>query len=501
MAATANIPSWLSPANPHLYEINAWTWLDELSAREGRQITLAQVPDREWDRLQSLGMNFVWLMGVWRRSAAGREIARATPAYFPSYDEALPGWTLDDVVGSPYSIRDYSPDPRIGAWRDIDAAREKLNQRGIKLILDFVPNHTGLDHPWVSRNPDYYVQAPLDQFRKNPAAFLVSERDGKATCVARGKDPYFPAWPDTAQLNYFNLATREAMLGVLRVIGAHADGARCDMAMLILNDVFAKTWGPLLGAWTMPREEFWPAATASLPGFIWIAEVYWDLEWRLRQLGLTYTYDKGLYDSLRGGTPSEVQGRLKTDVNAQRRMVRFLENHDEPRGAAVFGTEKIGATATLVATLPGMRFYHHGQLEGKKLHLPIQLCRAADEAPNSEIQSLYGNLLAITRDESFHAGAWSLLEPRAAGDTSFQNLIAYQWENGVASRIVAVNLGSTPARANLPLGLDFDQARAYVFHDLLTAKSYEWRGEDLNRSGLFVSLDAFQSHIFEISLA
>lgn len=507
MAAAANGfsngSSFVSRVNPHLYEINAWAWLEELSAREGRPITLALVPDREWGWLESLGMDFVWLMGVWRRSAVGREIARTTPAYFPSYDEGLPGWTLEDVVGSPYSIQDYSPDPRIGTWRDIDTAREKLHQRRMKLILDFVPNHTGPDHPWVSGHPDYYVQASLDQFRKDPSAFVLSEHGSKATCIARGKDPYFPAWPDTAQLNYFNPEAREAMLDVLRVIGAHADGVRCDMAMLILNDVFAKTWGPLIGAWTAPKDEFWPAAVASIPGFTWIAEVYWDLEWRLRQLGLTYTYDKGLYDSLRCAPPSEAQDRLKADTGAQSRMVRFLENHDEPRSAAVFGTDKLAAATALVATLPGMRFYHHGQLEGKKIHLPIQLRRAADETPNAHVQLLYAKLLSITRDDVFHAGAWSLLEPRAAGDTSFRNLIAYQWKNsqgkrGQAGRVVAVNLSPAPARANLPIEAAFDEARAYHFHDLLNEKSYKWRGEDLNRSGLFVSLDGFQSHIFEI---
>lgn len=501
MADSANAPASPYRANPHLYEINAWAWLEELSAREARHITLGSVPDREWDRLQSLGMDFVWLMGVWRRSPAGRTIARTNPTYFSSYDEALPGWTMEDVVGSPYSIQDYVPDSRIGSWQDLDAAREKLNRRGMKLILDFVCNHTGLDHPWVNNHPEYYVQATLDQFRKDPSTYFLSERQGRVTCIARGKDPYFPAWPDTAQLNYFNPATREAMLGVLRTIAAHADGARCDMAMLILNDVFAKTWGPLLSSVTAPVDEFWPEAVAALPGFAWIAEVYWDLEWRLRQLGFTFTYDKGLYDCLRSAPAVEVQGRLKADAGAQSRSVRFLENHDEPRSAAVFEPDKLGAAAALISTLPGMRFYHHGQFEGKKLHLPIQLRRAAEEKPNAQVQALYANLLSITNAGAFHAGAWLLLEPRAAGDTSFQNLITYQWTSDGAVHVVAVNFSSMPARANLTLSGAFSPARMYVFHDLLHEKSYKWRGEDLVRTGLFVRLDAFQSHIFEVSLA
>lgn len=499
MTSTLNAFSYR--AHPHLYEINTWAWLEELSAREARHITLASVPDRDWDRIQSLGMDFIWLMGVWRRSAAGRTIARVRPQYFPSYDEALPGWTMKDVVGSPYSIQDYVPDPRIGSWQDVDAAREQINRRGIKLILDFVPNHTGLDHIWVGDHPDFYVQATLDQFRKDPSSYFLSEREGNVACIARGKDPYFPAWPDTAQLNYFNPATRDAMLGVLRTVAAHADGVRCDMAMLILNDVFAKTWGPLLGGAPAPPGEFWPAAVAALPGFVWIAEVYWDLEWRLRQLGLTFTYDKGLYDCLRGAPASAVRDRLKADLAAQSRSVRFLENHDEPRSAAVFEADQLGAAAALVATLPGMRFYHQGQLGGKKLRLPIQLRRAAAEKPNAQVQALYDKLLSIAGADAFHSGDWRLLEPRAAGDTSFQNLIAYQWASGTAVHVVAVNLSPAATRANLPLSAAFDAARAYIFDDLLHEKSYEWRGEDLMRSGLFVRLDAFQSHIFKVSLA
>ncbi|MGH9354382.1 MAG: alpha-amylase family glycosyl hydrolase [Terriglobia bacterium] len=486
--------------NPHLYEIHTWAWLEELSAREDRLVTLASVPDQEWDRLQSLGFDFVWLMGIWKRSAAGRTIARTSPCYFPSYDEALPGWTMKDVVGSPYSIQDYIPDPRIGGWKDVDAAREKLHRRGMKLILDFVPNHTGLDHPWVSSHPEYYIQGSLDQFRRDPSAFFLAERDSSATFIARGRDPHFPAWPDTAQLNYFNPATRDAMLCVLRAIAGHADGARCDMAMLLLHAVFVKTWGPLLRGFAAPGDEFWPAAVAALPGFVWIAEVYWDLEWRLQQLGLTFTYDKRLYDRLRAAPPQDVRDCLKADAASQSRCVRFLENHDEPRSAAVFESDKLGAAATLVATLPGMRFYYHGQLEGRKLHLPIQLSRAAEEPPNSEIYHLYEKLLRITCDNAFHAGAWLLLEPRAAGDTSFQKLIAYQWRCGGVMKIVAVNLSSASARGNFILSGAIDPSREYGFHDQLHDKSYEWQGQDLIQSGLFVRLDAFQGHIFEVAM-
>src|SRR5271168_5394031 len=106
-------------ANPHLYEINTWPWLDQLSARLGRNITLGQVPDTEWDALARKGFDIVWLMGVWKRSEISRQIAINNVVAGPGYAAALPGWTPADVVGSPYSIAQYIPDPRLGTERDI----------------------------------------------------------------------------------------------------------------------------------------------------------------------------------------------------------------------------------------------------------------------------------------------------------------------------------------------------------------------------------------------
>lgn len=484
--------------HPHLYEINTWAWLEELSAREHRPVTLGSVPEAEWDKLKALGFDLVWLMGIWKRSILGRRVMRTSAQYFSSYDAALPGWTVNDIVGSPYSVQATTPDTRIGNWEDLDAVREKLRARGMRLILDFVPNHTGLDHPWISAHPEYYVQGTLDGFRRDPSAFFLAERDNAAWFIAHGKDPFCPAWPDTAQLNYFNPELRTAMLGVLRTIAAHSDGVRCDMAMLSLNDVFGKTWDGLLTGFPAPREEFWTAAVAAMPNFIWLAEVYWDMEWRLQQLGLTFTYDKRLYDRLRSAAPPEVRDHLKADVRYQTRSVRFLENHDEPRCAAVFGSEKLPAAATIVATLPGVRFYHQGQLEGKKLHLPIQLSRAATEPPDPQLQGLYAKLLAITGEDVFHQGDWRRLEAREAGDPSFANLVAYQWHKNDTLKVIAANLSSAPAQANITVDAPIDAARRHLFHDQLNDRSYVWEGRDLARTGLFVRLEAFRSHIFDV---
>ncbi len=459
------------------------------------------MPEEEWDKFKDWGFDFVWLMGVWKRSAAGRRIFRTDLKAFAAYDTALPGWTLTDVTGSPYAIADYVPDPHLGSWQDLDRARAALNRRGIRLILDFVPNHTGMDHPWVSSHPEFYVRGKLEDFRNNPSGFFIAERGDSATFIAHGKDPYFPAWPDSAQLNYYNPAVREAMLGVLRSIALHSDGVRCDMAMLLLNDVFARSWGPLLAGFKAPPDEFWPAAAAALPGLVWIGEVYWDMGWRMQQLGMTFTYDKRLYDRLRSCPPTEVRLHLKAGIDYQNRLVRFLENHDEARSAEVFGKEKLPAVATIAATLPGMRFYHQGQLEGRKLFQPIELARAAAEAPDAEVQALYLKLLKITQEDVFHRGEWSLLEVSPASDATFSNLIAYQWKTSEALKVVVANLSPDVSRGRLLLGTSMPRPGPRTFVDQLSAKRYEQDGSDLAQSGLAVNLEAYGTRIFDLPAA
>ncbi|MGH9702161.1 MAG: alpha-amylase family glycosyl hydrolase, partial [Candidatus Acidiferrales bacterium] len=291
--------------HPHLYEINTCVWLESVSRREGRNLSLAEVPDHDWDELATLGFDLVWLMGVWERSPLGRKMAQTDPHLFPLYEKALPGWHPDQVVGSPYSIRDYSPDPRIGSWSDLAAARQELNSRDMGLILDFIPNHTGLDHVWVDSHPEYYIQATVQELDENPSLYYSIERNGQQPLIlARGRDPYFPPWKDLAQLNLFHPGARTALLSEIQKISQHCDGVRCDMAMLVLADVFAKTWNQFLANFPRPAREFWSESISASPDFIWLAEVYWGMEQRLQNLGFDFTYCKGFYDLLRDERPA-----------------------------------------------------------------------------------------------------------------------------------------------------------------------------------------------------
>ena len=490
--------------HPHLYEISAWPWLEKLSRQENRRVTLADVPASAWDAIEKSGMDCVYLMGVWKRSAVGRLMGRTDPSLIAEYDRGLPGWEMRDVPGSPYCIQAYEPDDRMGGWKALDKTREELSDRGMSLILDFVPNHTGFDHEWVRTNPEYYVQGTLDNYRAEPILYHpIEDQDGTTVrFIACGRDPFFAPWRDVAQLNYFNPGTRGAMIGVLQTIAKHCDGVRCDMAMLVLNDIFSKTWAHLLADQTFPEGEFWSDAIAALPAdFLWMAEVYWDMEWRLQQLGFNYTYDKRLYDRLESAAPHEIRAHLSGDGAYQSRMARFLENPDEPRSAKTFGRARLPGLATLLATLPGLRFFHQGQFEGKTLHLPMPLNAAADEAPDLELAKTYEKILAIAAQPIFHLGEWRLLDVGADSDGSHEQLIAYRWRRDGEYKLIVINLAGHAAQGRIPLADELAPSAQYNLFDELSDTAYLRERQDLLAQGLYVRLEAYGAHIFSIGAA
>ena len=482
-------------AHPHLFEINTWPWLDAMSRRSGRITTLGSVPDREWDGLRRLGIDIVYLMGIWKRSPLGRTLARSNLQLLEVFDRVLPDWTPRDVAGSAYCIAGYEPDPRIGTWDELAKVRAALHARGMQLIVDFIPNHTGFDHPWVNAHPDRYVQGSLAAFRDDPSAFRVVEiPDGDVRLIACGRDPYFAPWTDVAQLDYSNPETRAAMVAELGRLAQRADGVRCDMAMLALRDVFGETWKAHLRR-PMPATDFWTEARSAVPGFVLLAEVYWDLEWRLQQLGFDFTYDKRLYDRLLHAPPADVRGHLMADPAYQRRLALFIENHDEPRSAPTFG-DRLPAAATVVTTLPGLRFYYDGQFEGRTDHLPVQLGRWREEPADENLRKFYERLLTAADADAFHSGEWRLLDVHPAGDGSSADLAAWRWVLNRDLRVVVVNLGSNTAQGLVQLSSDLpDSGDEFIFEDQLNGDRFPWTRDAL-RAGLYVKLGKGGAHVF-----
>jgi hypothetical protein len=336
------------------------------------------------------------------------------------------------------------------------------------------------------------VLGSVDDFRAAPDDF----RKVGESIIACGRDPFFPPWRDVAQLNYFNPDTRRAMAAELRRIAAHCDGVRCDMAMLVLNDVFERTWRRLLrDRWPTPAEEFWPTIVPLLPEMLFLAEVYWDLEWTLQQQGFHYTYDKRLLDRLYGSPPGHVRGHLQAESAYSHRLARFLENHDEPRSAAALAS-RLPAAAALFATLPGMRFFFDGQLEGRRTRTPVQLGRWPDEPVDATLPPIYERLLATTALPLFHLGEWKLIDASSAGDDSFADLIAYCWRLDDQMSFVVINLGAGVATGHIPVIGDLPAAAEYDFADALNEVTYQHTRRALDIRGLYVRLDPAQAHIF-----
>jgi Alpha amylase, catalytic domain len=487
------------PTNPLLYEINTAVWLSGLSRRHGRPITFDAIPSAEIDSIASHGFNLVWLMGIWKRSAMGRIILLNDDSSRADFARALPNWTEDQVIGSPVAVASYQPDPRFGTWQSLAKLRSQFASRGMGLALDVVANHTAVDHPWVALAPRRYILGADGDLSSHTDAFFKCG-ESHATIIAKGRDPFFPAWPDTAQLNIFDGETRRDLIAEFRAVADNCDTIVAHMAQLSLNDVFQNNWGGLLGSTAAaPHGEFWKEAITATRKTMWIAEAYWDTEWALQQLGFDYTFDKKFYDSVLSGNAAAVGEHLRTELEFQRRSVRFIENHNEPRAAYAFGEEHLKAPAVLLATIPGMRLFHGGQLEVQKVRVPLPMTAARDTTPSLQVMGLYDKLLQLSHSEVLADGQWLYRELSRAYDDTSDQLIAYSWTHKTNLLLVVVNPGHRRAQGMAPLYDTVDPTREYLLVDELTGIRYRRQGKQLFSPGLHVILDPFDAHILRIT--
>jgi hypothetical protein len=486
------------PARPTIYEINTAVWLGDLSRQLGRAVTLSNVPSEEWDRLAGLHVDAVWLMGVWQRSPAGLAIANANPELVSSFRATLPDLQPGDVIGSPYCVRGYELDPSFGGADALAQARSALAQRGLGLILDYVPNHVAPDHPWTAQHGDYFIAGTAAELDASPAAFLQTE----AGVLANGKDPYFAPWPDVVQLNAFSPGLRHAVIETLGAIADQCDGVRCDMAMLMTNEVFARTWGERAGA--PPEDDYWPAIVAAIrgthPEFLFIAEAYWDMEWALQQQGFDFCYDKRLYDRLVSESAQSVRGHLQAADDYQERLVRFIENHDEPRAADVFAPQKARAAAVVFSTLEGARLYHAGQLDGLHTHIPVFLARGPQQSADAELRRFYDRLMEAVAASDLHEAEWQLCECDGWPDNhSAERVLAWCWRVNGRRHLVVVNLGGEDAQARVRIPWNDLTGSTWRFRDALSGDAYERDGEGLQREGLYVGMRPWESYFLALA--
>jgi hypothetical protein len=472
---------------------------------------LDDIPDAELDRLAAKGFNWVWFLSVWQTGLAAQRVSRSNPEWRKEFHETLPDLTDDDIPGSGFAITGYTVHTNLGGDAALARLRERLKQRGLRLMLDFVPNHMAPDHPWVEDHPEYFVPGTELDLARAPQNYTWVKRKGGDILLAHGRDPYFPGWPDTVQLNYANPATQEAMIGELLKIAGQCHGVRCDMAMLVLPDVFERTWGrraPL----------FWPKATQRVrervPGFVFMAEVYWDLEWTLQQQGFDYAYDKRLYDRLREHHARPVREHFHAGLDYQNKLARFLENHDEPRAVATFPNDIHKAAAVITFLSPGLRFFHQGQFAGRKKRISPHLSRCPDEPVDADVAKFYDRLLAVLRQPIVHDGRWQLLECTPAWDGNWTHdcFLVFAWDAQVPPRpleekgggdvgrlIVAVNYAPNQSQCHVRLPFPDLGNCQWCLQDQLSTESYDWAGNDLLSHGLFLDMRPWQAAAFSLT--
>jgi hypothetical protein len=489
-----------APRYPSLFQINTRVRLSELSAGLGHPATLDDFPDAELDQLARDGFDLVWFLGVWQTGETARRVSATKPELVAEYHRVLPDFQEADVCGSCFAVKDYHVHTDFGGDEALARLRERLRKHGLRLILDFVPNHVAPDHPWVDEHPDFFVEGSEEQLSTQPQNYQRLETTGGSRILAYGRDPYFAGWSDTLQLNYGNPALQEALLGELQRIAKQCDGVRCDMAMLVLPEIFEKTWG-------IPTAPFWPRVTAAVreavPGFIFMAEVYWDLEWTLIQQGFDYAYDKRLYDRLVNGIARPVREHLLAGLDFQDHLARFLENHDEPRAAATFHPDVHRAAAVITFLTPGLRFFHQGQRLGKRLRIPVHLRRGPVEALDEALASFYDRLITCLHDPAFRDGDWQLLNARSAwaGNGSHSAFVVFAWSvEGKLYRLVVVNYANHQSQCYLSLPWEDLKGQTWRLSDRLGTAVYDRSGDDLSTRGLYLDLPAWGYHAFALKV-
>ena len=485
---------------PSLYQVNTRVWLTALGRSLGRPATLDDVPDDELDRIAGMGFDWVWLLSVWTTGPAGQQVSRQNAGWRKEFEETLPDLQEEDIAGSGFAITGYAVSPALGGDAALARLRERLRQRGLRLMLDFVPNHMAPDHPWVETHPEYFVSGTEIDLAHAPQNYTWVKRKDGDLLLAYGRDPYFDGWPDTLQLDYSNPATQEAMIGELLKISGQCDGVRCDMAMLVLPEVFERTWGrraPL----------FWPEATRRVrdaaPGFVFMAEVYWDLEWTMLEQGFDYAYDKRLYDRLREGHARSVREHLLAGLDYQSKLARFLENHDEPRAAAAFPPDAHEAAAIITFLSPGLRFFHQGQFEGRCKRISPHLVRAPDEPKDARLAGFYETLLTVLRQPTLRDGQWMLLEcaPAWEGNWTWDCFIAWAWCGDDGKRLlIAVNYAANQSQCHIRLPFADLPGRQVRLTEVAGGASHHRDGSEIASRGLFVDLPPWGRHLFELSI-
>lgn len=481
-------------SSPCLYQVNTRVLLSSYSRTLHRPATLDDVPDAFLDAIAAAGLDWIWWLSVWQTGAEARQVSRQHPGWRSEYVHTLPDLSDDDIGGSGFAITDYRVHDQLGGDAALARLRERMARRGLKLMLDYVPNHLGLGHHWIRSHPERFVHGTEADLACRPQNYTRTS----GHILAYGRDPHFDGWPDTVQLNFAEPTTAEAMTAELERIAQQCDGVRCDMAMLLEPEIYQKTWGRSMAP-------FWPQAIqrarARQPSFVFLAEVYWNRERALLEQGFDFAYDKRLYDHLRAGKAHLVRKHLLAHKDEQRRLVRFLENHDEQRAATLFDRPQHEAAAILAYLLPGMRFFHQGQFEGWTKRISPHLVRGPEEPCDDHLAVFYHRLLSLLQHPIFDVGKWSLLDVSSAreGLETPTPLLVYAWEQpGVERWLVVVNYAPHVSQGRIHLPFVDLAGSKWQLRDWLSSAVKTIQSDEPASLGLPVELPAWGYHLYRM---
>ena len=545
---------------------NAYVWLTQLSREFEREITrLDQIPDEALDRLQSQGITGLWLIGLWERSRASETIKR---------------WMGDeDAVASAYSLYDYVVAADLGGQEAFDDLKARAWERGVRMTTDMVPNHVGIDGRWVIEHPDWFIGLPdcpypdysftgadlcADErvgiyledgyWDKSDAAVVFKRVDhwtGEVRYIYHGNDGTSMPWNDTAQLDYRKPEVREAVIRTILHVAQLSPIIRFDAAMTLTRKNFQRLWFPEPGTGgdipsrsgfginrsdfeQMMPEEFWrevvDRSAAEAPDTLLLAEAFWMLEgYFVRTLGMHRVYNSAFMNMLRDEANDEyrklIRNTLEYDPRILSRYVNFMSNPDEETAEEQFGRgDKYFGICTMMATLPGLPMFGHGQIEGyrEKYGMEFRTPRWDEEPDEGLGQRHEHQIFPLLRRRRLFSGVEHFrLYDLVTGDGAVdENVFAYfnQFE-GQRSLVVFHNkFGDTagwldhaapmlepwhqgdhgPAyhRLGQDLGLTDSDDTFVVFRDLISDLEFIRPSRQIREHGLFVQLNAYQLHVF-----
>ena len=540
-----------------------YVWLNQLSKKFGRHVArLDEVPDEELDEMAARGITGLWLIGVWERSRASQRIKQMTGN--------------PDALASAYSLKNYEVAGELGGWGALENLKRRAAARGIRMASDMVPNHTGLDSDWMIEHPDWFLSLPNPPFpnasfdgadlsddgrmgiflengyySQSDASVVFRRLDkttGENRYVYHGNDGTNMAWNDTAQLDYLKPEVRGAVMQTILAVARQFPIIRFDAAMTLAKKHIHRLWFPAPGAGgdipsragkgisaaqfdaLMPRE-FWrevvDTVAAQVPGTLLLAEAFWMMEgYFVRTLGMHRVYNSAFMHMLRDEENANYRLLLKNTLEFDRailgRFVNFMNNPDEETAASQFGKgDKYFGAATMLATLPGLPMWGHGQIEGLEEKYGMEYPRAYwNETPDAGFIEYHARVIfPLLHKRELFAGSenFHLFDFWNADGKVDEDVFAYTNSLGEERALVVFNNRNSPASGwihhssafldkasgelhrktiGAALGLQPHGTHYAIFKDNTAGLEFLRASHDVGERGLYIELPAYGSHVF-----